>query len=156
FNRHPSHIYTHYFYFKSCSIDPERYLLARLIDSTTIDSALAVYNCIASEIARSANHRLTRAIILNWITGISIHNIRSYIESNEPLKIYRADLEGLRAAALSKYVICEPAKHEYILSVADLSVFVQKASRGTLYVDIPSDDKRQDRIRIRAQYLAEA
>lgn len=48
-NKQPSRIYSHYFYLKANKKDPEVYLLVRLVDSVTLNSALANFVCIANE-----------------------------------------------------------------------------------------------------------
>ncbi|MDF0520645.1 hypothetical protein P0R31_25705 [Bradyrhizobium yuanmingense] len=130
-NHHASTIYTHYFYVRKRPNLLEPYLLARLADSSTVDSLLATFNCISAELAASGSVSLARALLMNCVTGISVHSIRRYLERGETTKFYRADGESLRAALLSA---CVTKKFSVLMS--ELPTFLFNASANSFYVNI--------------------
>jgi hypothetical protein len=152
-NYHVSHIYTHYFYMRLKSINPIKYLLARLSDSVMSDSALATYNCIAHELASSGDSVLARALFINCISNIHIGHIQSSVYNNEAIKIYRADLEGIQAAMLSRCVSVDCEKRKFVISIDEILFFVQRASRGLFYVQIPFENKTHKKIRLPEKYV---
>ncbi len=94
-NHHQSKIYVQYFYLKRMAVDVEPFLLARLADSVTVNSALATcVNCISDELRNTGNKNLARAVIAHAITNISYHRFGEYLERGQPVggsaSIYRS------------------------------------------------------------------
>lgn len=139
-NQHPSNIYTHYFYLKREKRGVESYLLARLADSVTTESTVATFNCIANDLATRENSNLTRSLILNCVTNVSIHNIRDYAESGNPIKIYRADIEGARYAIMSQCI--KASKREFVLGINELQSLLLRTARGSFFVAIPNAERK--------------
>lgn len=134
FNRRPNQIYTHYFYFRAKHEDSEAYLLARLTDSKSIESVLATFACIASELREKGSQNLARAVVMNCLTSIPAYNIRNYLQADEHLSVYRADSEGLRAAIVGSCVFCKGSGVK--ISAKKLAALSESASRGSFYVPI--------------------
>jgi hypothetical protein len=150
-NYHPSLIYTHYFYLNRQAQDPVPYLLARLADSTTVESILATLNCISTELEKTGSRELVRAVILSCITGIAIVKVRAYVDKNDVMQIYRVDLESVRGAILSQCVWA--GKKEFVLSSEALTGLIQKVPRGSLLVNIPKIERAHDKISVPADYI---
>jgi hypothetical protein len=153
-NRHHSDIYTHYFYLRANSIAPSSYLLARLSDSSTVDSVLATFTCIANELSSSGDSRLGRALVLNCITSVSVHNIRRYVERGELMEVFRVDGDSVRAAILSKCVQCVRPSRKIVIGMDELSSFLERMSRGMLSVHIVNRGRRYKKVEFPADYLS--
>jgi hypothetical protein len=104
----------------------------------------------------TADKALGRALMLNCLTNISIHSIKRYVETSEPLQVYRADSEGVRVAILSSCVRCRRPKGEFVIQLDDLSSFLQRASRGYLYVQIPLRTRPHKQVLLSADFLKKA
>jgi len=146
YNHAPSHIYTHYFYLRKKGSGADRYLLARLIDSVTVESALATLVCVANELASAEKQSLSLAVIMTAITAISVHSIRNYAEERKPFEVYRSDIQGLRTAILARCIKC--SKNEFVIDVAELLEFSESASRGAIFVRIPNSASLLDKARV--------
>lgn len=153
---HQSKIYTHYFYLKRMSIDPEQFLLARLSDSSTVNSALATYNCIGNELRVSGNRSLARAVVVHAFTNISYHRLRLYLERAQPIEFYQATIESLRASVLAVCLKCQRERKAFAFSAESLVALVEKASKASLFVHFPLSGKTNDKIKLSAEEILDA
>jgi hypothetical protein len=152
-SRPASHIYTHYFYLKENSVDPKQYLLARIKDSSTLDSFLATLNCASSELSVSGDIELAAAIALNCITSISIHNIVGVVIKGHPIRLFHADSEVFRAKIAADSIQIHGERREFVLSLDRIDAAVANGSRSSLFVSIPVQQKHYDKIPLPYEFI---
>jgi hypothetical protein len=155
-NRHPSHIYTHYFYLKAKEKNPEAYLIARLADSTTFESVLATVVCAANELAWSGNRNLARVILLNSLTSISADHVRRYVEDGDAMQVFRADAEALRALIVARCLSMNESRNKWLISVDALLELASYASRGSFFVTIPGPEKKVRKVEVALDLVSKA
>jgi hypothetical protein len=156
-NFHPIDIYTHYIYLRKHQMQPDRYLLARLADSTTAQSVLTTYNCIASELSSASKKHLARALLLNCIGSSSIHQIVRCAKTGDSVEVYGEDIDGIRLALLSK-CFKRNKKKDIVLSAENMSQFIRNvcAMFGYVYVDLSNPTNKLIKLTLESEYLTEA
>lgn len=154
-SRHPSTIYTHYFYMRENKVPADEYLIARLLDSKRYDSCLAIMNCIAAELSASGSQGLARSLIANCLTSISIHKMRQFMETGSPIQIFQVGSEGIRAAIAGSTIYSLSSGKRIRLDLNALGQLLANASHGLFYVPLTYSSANKE-IEIATDVIAKA
>jgi hypothetical protein len=84
-----------------------------------------------------------------------MHSVRRYLETGEPIEVFRADIDGVRTAMLSKCVRVRRTSRKFVIVLDELCEFIEKVSRGMLSVHMSTAEREYRLVELNASYVLE-
>jgi hypothetical protein len=142
----PADTFVHYLYLQRSNQDPNQYLTRVLASVRTIGVLAAIMNIAVDLCQRGPDFTLMEAVVVSCISGLSVVKLGASSFSCEIQNVYRADLDGLRAAFLVKCVRISKTTRSFEILLFEASALAETASRGHLYVRLPDPGTRSKSI----------